>query len=46
MRAIRVTRAERERLWRRWLEIEPETQGYADSRAVETPVVVLEALSP
>ncbi len=46
MRAIRVTRAERERLWRLWLEIEPEIEGYADSRAIETPVVVLESVSP
>lgn len=46
VRAIRVTGAERDRRWRRWLEIEPEIQGYADSRGIETPVVVLESVSP
>lgn len=33
---------ERERLWQRWLEIEPEIDTYAGLRSVETPIVVLE----
>jgi deazaflavin-dependent oxidoreductase (nitroreductase family) len=33
---------ERERLWQRWLEIEPEIDVYAHQRSVETPVVVME----
>ena len=33
---------ERRRLWDRWLEIEPETDAYAASHAIETPVVVFE----
>jgi deazaflavin-dependent oxidoreductase (nitroreductase family) len=33
---------ERERLWRRWLAIEPEIADYAGRRSVETPVVVFE----
>ena len=33
---------ERERLWKRWLAIEPEDEAFAHSRSVETPVVVFE----
>jgi deazaflavin-dependent oxidoreductase (nitroreductase family) len=33
---------ERERLWQRWLEIEPEIDTYAHRRSVETPIVVFE----
>ena len=33
---------ERERLWQRWLAIEPEDDAFAARRSVETPVVVLE----
>jgi deazaflavin-dependent oxidoreductase (nitroreductase family) len=35
-------RQERERLWQRWLDIEPEIETFAGRRAVQTPVVVLE----
>jgi deazaflavin-dependent oxidoreductase (nitroreductase family) len=42
VRARVATGDERERLWQRWLAIEPETDAYARSRAVETPVVVFE----
>jgi len=34
---------ERERLWQRWLEIEPEIDTYAHRRSVETPIVVFES---
>ena len=37
---------ERERLWQRWLAIEPEIDRYAGARSVETPVVVLEPRPP
>jgi deazaflavin-dependent oxidoreductase (nitroreductase family) len=33
---------ERERLWNRWLELEPETDAFARLHSVETPVVVFE----
>jgi deazaflavin-dependent oxidoreductase (nitroreductase family) len=33
---------ERERLWQRWLAIEPVDDAFAAHRSVETPVVVLE----
>lgn len=33
---------ERERLWKRWLTIEPEIDDYARSRSIETPVVIFE----
>jgi len=33
---------ERERLWQRWLSIEPEDEVFAHRRSVETPVVVFE----
>ena len=37
-----ATGDERERLWQRWLEIEPEIDEYAHRRSVETPIVVFE----
>ena len=37
-----ATGDERERLWQRWLSIEPEDEVFAHGRAVETPVVVFE----
>jgi deazaflavin-dependent oxidoreductase (nitroreductase family) len=42
VRARTVTGEERERLWRQWLAIEPDTDAYARERSVETPVVVFE----
>jgi len=33
---------ERERLWQRWLSIEPEDEAFACRRSVQTPVVVFE----
>lgn len=42
VRARLAAGAERERLWERWLAIEPEDEAYARSRSVETPIVVFE----
>ena len=42
VRARLATGDERERLWQRWLAIEPEIDAYADRRAVETPIVMFE----
>jgi len=33
---------ERDRLWQRWLDLEPDTAAYAERRAVDTPIVVFE----
>jgi deazaflavin-dependent oxidoreductase (nitroreductase family) len=44
VRAVLATGDERDRLWQRWLAIEPEIAGYAGQRSVETPVIVLEPL--
>jgi deazaflavin-dependent oxidoreductase (nitroreductase family) len=44
-RTVRVRRAEgdeRERLWRRWAEIDEGLDAYAASRSADTPVVVFE----
>ena len=35
---------ERDRLWQRWLAIEPEDEAFARGRSVETPVVVFEPM--
>jgi deazaflavin-dependent oxidoreductase (nitroreductase family) len=42
MKARRATGEERDRLWRRWLAIEPEIDAYAAARSADTPVVVFE----
>jgi deazaflavin-dependent oxidoreductase (nitroreductase family) len=42
VRARAANGDERERLWRRWMEIDPNLLAYADGRATKTPVVVLE----
>ena len=36
---------ERERLWQRWAEVEPQLDGYAATRSIETPVIILEPRS-
>lgn len=44
-RAVRTRRSngeERDRLWQRWVAINPDLDAYAHRRATETPVVVLE----
>ena len=33
---------ERDRLWQRWVAVDPRLDGYAGRRSTETPVVVLE----
>jgi deazaflavin-dependent oxidoreductase (nitroreductase family) len=45
VRARRVEGDERDRLWRRWAEIDEDLDAYAASRAAETPVVVFEPLA-
>lgn len=46
--AVRPIRArcavgeERERLWQRWSDINPQLDAYASRRSIETPVIVLE----
>jgi deazaflavin-dependent oxidoreductase (nitroreductase family) len=42
VRARRVEGDERDRLWRRWAEIDDDLDAYAASRAADTPVVVFE----
>jgi F420H(2)-dependent quinone reductase len=42
VRARRAEGDERERLWRRWAEIDTDLETYAQRRSTETPVVVLE----
>ena len=42
VRARAAEGAERDRLWQRWLEIEPEIDAYASRRSIETPIVVFE----
>lgn len=42
VRARLATGQERERLWRRWVELDPSIEASASGRATETPVVVLE----
>ncbi len=44
MHAVRATGDERDRLWRRWAEVDEQLDGYAALRSVETPVVVLQPL--
>ena len=40
--ALSVVGEERDRLWRRWVAVEPKLDGYAGRPATETPVIVLE----
>jgi hypothetical protein len=42
MRARRAKGDERDRLWQRWLAVEPKLDAFAGRRSTETPVVVLE----
>ena len=42
VRARVAVGGERERLWQRWLSIEPDDEAFARGRSVETPVVVCE----
>ena len=42
VRARRAAGEERDRLWQRWVAVDPQHDGYAGLRSTETPVVVLE----
>ncbi len=42
VRAREATGAERDRLWDRWIAVDPDLSKFAAHRATETPVVVLE----
>jgi deazaflavin-dependent oxidoreductase (nitroreductase family) len=42
VRALPVAGEERDRLWQRWVAVEPQLDGYAGRRSTETPVIVLE----
>ena len=42
VRAFLVAGVERDRLWQRWVAVEPKLDGYAGRRSTETPVIVLE----
>jgi hypothetical protein len=33
---------ERDRLWQRWVAVDPRIDAFADLRSIETPVVVFE----
>jgi hypothetical protein len=33
---------ERDRLWQRWVAVDPKLDAYAGRRSTETPVIVLE----
>ena len=41
VRTLRVAAEERDRLWQRWVAVEPKLDGYAGQRSTETPVIVL-----
>ena len=42
VRARRAAGDERDRLWQRWVAVDPQIDAYAGLRSTETPVVVLE----
>lgn len=44
VRAVEVSGEERDRLWGRWLAIEPEIEHFAGERSVEAPIIVFEPL--
>jgi F420H(2)-dependent quinone reductase len=46
VRARQAAGEEGERLWQRWVAINPDLAGYAGRRSTETPVVVLEPRAP
>ena len=46
VRAREATGGERDRLWQRWVDTDPDLTAPAHTRLTETPVVVLEPASP
>lgn len=46
VRARRATGEELDRLWQRWVAVDPKLDGYAGGRTTETPVVVFEPRDP
>jgi deazaflavin-dependent oxidoreductase (nitroreductase family) len=42
VRARRSAGEERDRLWQRWVAVDPRLVAYAERRSTETPVIVLE----
>ena len=42
VRARRAVGEERDRLWQRWVEVDPKLLAFASGRSTETPVIVLE----
>ena len=42
--AVKVTGEERDRLWQRWVAIDPDHDYFASQRSTETPVIVLKPL--
>jgi deazaflavin-dependent oxidoreductase (nitroreductase family) len=45
VRALQVAGEERDRLWQRWVAVNPQLDGYSGGRSTETPVIVLEPRS-
>ena len=43
--ARRIAGEDSDRLWQRWVAVEPKLDGYAGRRSTETPVIVLEPRS-
>ena len=42
VRARRAVGHDRDRLWQRWVAVDPRLDGYASGRATETPVIILD----
>jgi len=42
VRARRAAGHERDRLWQRWVAVDPRLDGYATGRSTETPVIMFE----
>ena len=45
VRARRSAGEERDRMWQRWVAVDPRLDAYAVRRSTETPVIVLEPRS-
>ena len=46
VRARLAAGEERDRLWQRWVAVDPRLDAYAAQRSTDTPVIVLEPRSP